>query len=320
MDRNQFRHNFLHALKEKIPRKSELAFRIAEILCIERESAYRRLRDDVYFSIDEMALLVLEFNISLDRILHNQNSTKYWRMNMPKFAETLEYEYELGEEVRNKVESICEQPDSCYEVVFTSLPAIIYYAYHEISKFFLFRWGYNFIRSEMYQYYANMENFARFFEQLQWYGRLVRRIGHICLICDEASFTKLVNDVCYFRDIELIRRNDIQKIKDELYQLLDDFESHAKNGKFEDTENKFEFYISMQSIDNGYSCLWSTEESLCCIGEMLVHSDKCNEREVWMVMRRWVDSMKRISTQISIVGEKDRILFFNRQRKIVELL
>lgn len=320
MSRIRLSRNFLRALEEKVPRKSDLAMQVADSLCIERESAYRRLRENVYLSADELGVLAREFDISLDRILNMSNSSKYLWMKMPKLTETHEFEYDLLEELYHTIKQISEQADSCHQAVFTTLISAIYYPYHEIMKFILFKWGYNHVRSEIYSHFDEMKKLVRFFELQQKFSIVLKNMKRTCFVWDEAILSRFVNDVKYFRDVELIREEDIKKIKDELYLFLADLEALAIRGEFEETGHKFELYISIQSIDDGYSCFCSSQKSICNIGGMFVRSDECNRQEVCAMVKNWVDSMKRISTLISTVGERDRILFFNRQRKNVEML
>lgn len=60
---------FIAALHEKVPKRSELVIRISDLLCIEKESASRRLNGRVSFSIREMGILASELGISIDGLL-----------------------------------------------------------------------------------------------------------------------------------------------------------------------------------------------------------------------------------------------------------
>lgn len=44
-------------MKERIPQDMNLANTLADILCMGKEAVYRRLRGEVSFTIDEVALL-----------------------------------------------------------------------------------------------------------------------------------------------------------------------------------------------------------------------------------------------------------------------
>jgi len=57
---------FIHILKEKLPPHVSLADEVAELLNISNDSAYRRIRGNTLFTLDEILLLSAQYNISLD--------------------------------------------------------------------------------------------------------------------------------------------------------------------------------------------------------------------------------------------------------------
>ncbi|MCC8096197.1 MAG: hypothetical protein LIP05_13080, partial [Tannerellaceae bacterium] len=61
--------NFLQTLKEKIPQKAVLANTLAQILSIEKEAVYRRLRREVLFTFSEVAIISHYLGISIDFIV-----------------------------------------------------------------------------------------------------------------------------------------------------------------------------------------------------------------------------------------------------------
>lgn len=59
----------LNAIREKIPNRIILANTLAELLNIEKEAVYRRLRGEVAFSFVEIAAISSSLGISLDNIV-----------------------------------------------------------------------------------------------------------------------------------------------------------------------------------------------------------------------------------------------------------
>ncbi|MCD8071680.1 MAG: hypothetical protein LUE10_00565 [Alistipes sp.] len=57
------------AMKDRLPEGVNLAHVLMDILCLSKESVYRRLRGDVPFTFNEVVFLSKYFNISLDSIM-----------------------------------------------------------------------------------------------------------------------------------------------------------------------------------------------------------------------------------------------------------
>ena len=58
--------NLVMAIREKYPERGKLTNMLADLLMIEKEAVYRRLRGDVPFTIFEIAAIANKLDISLD--------------------------------------------------------------------------------------------------------------------------------------------------------------------------------------------------------------------------------------------------------------
>ncbi len=54
-------------IKERIPKGQNLANYLTDALCLGKEAVYRRLRGEVAFTINEVALLSNKLGISIDQ-------------------------------------------------------------------------------------------------------------------------------------------------------------------------------------------------------------------------------------------------------------
>lgn len=61
--------NLLNAVREKIPQRTVLVNTLVDLLCIEKEAVYRRLRGEVAFTFAEIVTIANEFGISLDNLI-----------------------------------------------------------------------------------------------------------------------------------------------------------------------------------------------------------------------------------------------------------
>ena len=94
---------FIKALYERYPQKSQLMQALADLLHIEREAVYRRLRQDVVFSMQEVVKISAAWNISLDRITGIQSGLVPFFMQPVNYLEPSEQELKF---LRNIICSI----------------------------------------------------------------------------------------------------------------------------------------------------------------------------------------------------------------------
>lgn len=89
--KNGIVNELITAMKERIPKGQNLANSLADILYMGKEAVYRRLRGEVAFTIDEVALLSKKLGISIDQIIGNHLSNRVtFDMNLLHSPNTLE--------------------------------------------------------------------------------------------------------------------------------------------------------------------------------------------------------------------------------------
>jgi len=145
-------------------------------------------------------------------------------------------------------------------------------------------------------------------------------IPHSQYIFDEMIFNNIIRDINFFSSIRLIEQEEIQIIKKELVQLIDFMEELATLGKYKDTGNEVSFYISGVAIDTNHSCLEATGYHISLVRTLILNGAATTDESTFSHIKQWFLSLKRISTLISLSGEKQRINFFKKQREMVASL
>ena len=67
--KNEMVNELIGVMRERIPKGSNLANSLMEILCMGKEAIYRRLRGEVAFTFEEVSLISQHLGISLDKIV-----------------------------------------------------------------------------------------------------------------------------------------------------------------------------------------------------------------------------------------------------------
>ena len=94
--KNGILNELISTMKERIPQDMNLANTLADILCMGKEAVYRRLRGEVSFTIDEVALLSQKLGISIDQIVGSHVSNKVtFDLNLLHATSALESYYEI---------------------------------------------------------------------------------------------------------------------------------------------------------------------------------------------------------------------------------
>ena len=117
--------------------------------------------------------------------------------------------------------------------------------------------------------------------------------------------------------IGLIREKEMHKLKDELLQLVDDIEKIAMEG-LNAYGNKVHIYITNTNFETTYTYAQGYSRKLSFIRVFNLNTLTSTDERMFDFLKKWILSLRRLSVSISECCEMHRILFFRKQRKLIE--
>lgn len=319
MNKKTLHESLIEELRNKIPDNSELVNKLSDILDIGKEAIYRRIRGDVHLSLEEASIISEKMGISLDNINGVSDRKRPFTFRIADFSNPQEIDYKLINETVEFLESIQDSPNTETGVAAKLIPDAIHLHYPHITRFYLFKWIYQYDNHNTIKKYEKVRGTDKTLEIL---GNMTNRLQHIkksYYIFDKRIIENLVDDIKYFNSIELINQNDIDSLKEDLHACLNDIESRAAKG-INHAGNKTEYYLSNLNFEAGFSYIKSDNNRLSTIRSFTLYDISSTDTATFEKSLKWMQSLKRASTLISESGERARINFFNRQREIVATL
>ncbi len=315
-------HNkFLILLREKIPQNSKLANTLMEILCIEKEAVYRRLRSEVSFTLYEAGIIARTLGLSLDSVLGVEyNNSRPSQFVIIDYINPQKRDYEIGEKF---IELIRDMNKESYGEMIEStniLPESIYLNFKGLTKFYRFKWKYQNDNSGHSELLSNIHIDEHLLKIQYQYLEEIKNLSKTVYVLDPLIFQYLVTDIKYFTSIDLVTQEDVQLLKNELFKLLDYIEELTINGVYPDTGRPVLFYISDLNFESNYKYFETPNHHLSLIKTFTLNSIVSQDDLIFEKMKYRMQSLRRVSTMISISGEKRRIQFFNEQRLLINNL
>ncbi|MCL2040915.1 MAG: hypothetical protein FWG84_02595 [Bacteroidales bacterium] len=311
---------FIEALYKKFPQKMQLAQALTNLLFIEREAVYRRLRKDVPFTVYEMAKISSTWNISLDEIIHAGSGNVAFTMKPINYIDPSDTELVEVQKRIQRLEHLETAADAeCMEVC-NKLPRSLIAGFPPLYQFKIFRWAYEYGNLEENMLFSQIRFPEYASQELESYSRLIKNVAEMTYVWDLRLFEYIVSDIQFFHSILLVSDEEKDLLKKELLALLDYLHEVATKGAFPETNNKVTICISKINIDTNYSYFYTDDLRMCRIHAFEKYDIFSFNEEMVNNFRNWMQLKKRISTQISEVDEKSRIEFFMKQRQLVEKL
>ncbi|MDR0799564.1 MAG: hypothetical protein LBN18_07400 [Dysgonamonadaceae bacterium] len=309
---------FIQSLYVKYPKKAKLTEALVELLSIEREAVYRRLRKDVLFSIYEIAKIAHAWNISIDNIFGIAIEKSYrFQMDYFSYNQPTKQDLETLEDYVQLIKNMAAAPDSTYVEISNVLPRSLFCAFPLLSKFHVFKWMYFYGTEKDICPFSQLTPPQKIMELAAEYAEWTTKLAHVSYIWDEMIIRYLLNDIRYFASIYLITAEEVQLLKEELSNFLNYVENLAVHGCFPGTNNKLDLYISRVNLDTNYCYFSSPSIKVGALRAFILSLAISTEEEICDKFQNWITMQKRVAMLISQVDEKQRIEFFRGQRALI---
>ena len=312
--------DFLEALSKMYPKRVKLVQDLVELLKIEPESVYRRLRKEVYFTSHEMAKMVSEWNMSFDEIAGITPKKIPFKIQTFNHPEVSQRETEFMQQIKHTLHFLQKSPNAEYLEVCNRLPCPFYANFAYLNQYYMFRW------LHQYSHPSNIIPFSQAafsWENIQLsnkYCHAMKQIPKTDFILDDLLFEHLVNDILYFQSVRMITDEEKELLKNNLYCLLDYLAKIAHTGYYPETKKKVTLYILQINIDTNYCYICDDNTRITFIHLFDKFETQGFNSETFLRYKTWLQLMKRYSSKISEVDEKRRFEFFRDQRQCVDRL
>ncbi len=325
MDNNQTQQLFFNHIKSKLPLHLSVVDEVATLLNISNDSAYRRIRGEKPIGLDEVQVLCNKYHISLDQLLQIQANTVIFSGN--KFDNTFGL-YEYLQDICSNLElfKMMEQPHLYYHN--KDFPVFHYMQFPELAAFKFFFWKRTLIGNPELarQQFNGEEPNTGVMETAK------KIIGHYIQIpsteiWNEESVHITIRQIEWYRQSNIFANKHILlKVYLQLEELLNHIELLAEAGKkflhnksVSNESAPYDIYINECLIGDNTIFVKGGEKQVTYLNHNGLNFIATQDKSFCDYTFKNLQNIIKKSTHISVVGEKERSMFFNTLRsKIYE--
>ena len=308
---------FIEALYKKYPKKSQLTEALMDLLSIERESVYRRLRKEIIFPVHELVKIASAWNISLDEVVGIDPNHVSFKVQLSNYIDPPAAQVKYIQ----KIIQICNYPNMKYMEVSNKLPRSLTSGFSYLRRYQLLKWMYQFVKDEERILPFSKVFFpAKISGLVSDYYEAVKNVSNTTYVWDHMLFDFLVRDIRYFHSIYLITDEEKELIKKDLHDFLDYMSEVATKGCWPETYNEVNLHVSYINIDTNYNYYYSDEYKVCRVHAFAKSEIYSNDPVMVEDFVDWMQLKKRASIQISKTDERSRITFFMKWRESIDTL
>lgn len=311
-------HNALiYAIKSKIP-GDQIASKISDIICLGKEAVYRRLRGDVHFTFNEVALIAQKLKISLDEIIgYTDEEYMIFHFRNIRYVDIRDKDIRMIDSIVDLLKNVDCFTNIEVGYAVNRIPSFLLYKYENLAKVITMKWLYQFDGINKMRPFHDIQVDPRQKRNNEEFALLIDRVPQSYCIIDRAVFYFLKNDLDTFMELNYIRAEDLQKVKDELLLLLDELEEIAERGAFPNG-NKIDICISDTNLDALYGYIESDQFKEAFVGAFSLNCVIARDLKMFGIIKNTVHTLKHVATHISGSGVRQRVQYFREQRQVVE--
>lgn len=317
---------FINQLKNALPQHQSLADVLSDLLAISTDSAYRRLRSETLFSIDEVSVLCNYLKIPFNPSAGTNQRTVTFNYTSLQGEEDGLMVFLMG--LKNGLEKTLQFKNR--EIIFAAedIPVFLHFRFPHLTRLKCFYWGKSILNQKSFETtaYDPSTISEKYLAVCNDIINLYAQIPSTEIWSEDTTHSSL-------KQIEFYWDSGFFKNKQQALEICEDFKSmitsikkqaeiSAKTNMKGDVELEDSYKLLQSDVMIGNNCILVKADdnlavylSLHTFNNMMTGNYQfCKETEVW------IENLTKKSTQISGIGERQRNQFFKRAFNKIDAL
>jgi hypothetical protein len=308
-------------LKSILPDGTNTALAVSDLLSVSKEGAYRRLRGDTSFTLDELMVLRKKIGISIDELTEGTENVSF--SFKPLYDKPLELE-EYFKDIQVRFKKLSHIKNTMTYNVCEDLPFFRQFGYQALACFKLFYWKHSILLDPNFTLQKfNLDSIPMTtLNDAAQMNYLYTNIPST-EIWTNRTVKNTLKQIEYFYDCGFFEDEvALHHVYLSIINLLDDLMNEARLAvKLDDNSNprgKFTLHICELSLDNNSIYLETHEPKYLATGFNGFNSLHTLDSRLLGEYKKWLTAMISKSTTISGQAERIRHDFYSHNMEVIK--
>ena len=322
MESADVQQRFFQHLKDILPGHLSLVDEVAELINISNDSAYRRIRGEKPISFEELQKLCSHYKVSLDQFLHLQSDAIIFSGRINPLSETVFEDYLKS--LLQQFQLINSFEKKHLYVLMKDIPPFVHFQIPELAKFKFYFWMKSILHDERLRQVKFALDDPRYDEIIPLSKKVIESYNTIPVteIWNIESINSSLRQIDFYRQSGMYKNKaDIKILYEKLEELITHIERQAEIGsKFfigsKPNSNVVAYNMFVNELilgDNTYLAEIGNMR-ITFLNHSVLYFVGTRDEQFNDAMIKNLDNLTKKSTQLSNIGEKERVRFFNRLR------
>jgi len=321
-NQDAIQEEFIKTLRSSVPESISLADELADLLKVSPDSAYRRLRGETDFTLDEIYLIAKKFNISVDAVFAHKSDTVTCNYTMLTDSEENFEKYLSG--IANQLKLINTFSDKQIIYAAEEVPIMHSFQNKKLTAFKLFYWQRSVLNIAKYQ--GKKFEFDVIPEKLMNIAKEIHAnymaIPSLEIWTDDTIVTAIKQILFYYESGAFNTTKDAVEILKSLREMVEATANYAELEQKPNTEKNsggaFQLYNSELVIGTNCIHVHVGDKNISYISFNTMNSLTTNNQLFCGEIEHWMKNLIKKSSLISGSAEKQRFQFFKQALKHID--
>jgi hypothetical protein len=303
---------------KKLPKNLKPVEYLVDKLAISKESAYRRMRGEIPFTLEEINFLSHDLDISVDEVIgiSKNNRVFFDTMANPLNKAEESFLYML-QDYYKLAESVYRATEKDIIISINRLTPCLLLRYNSLFKLLYYRWIHQTANVCINHSFSSTDISSEILNVRDKYRQLSHLAKTVNFIVDKDLFLSTVREIQYYCGRKLISEKEVLMLKHDLLRLLSDIEQVMQNG-CNKSGCKYNFYLAMLNVETNTASISFDSNIASHFWLYPVSPVIINGQKVCEAHRKWLESLKKSSVLITQSNEMLQTKFIEKQRKYIE--
>jgi len=298
---------------ESIPENIKPIEFLTELLNIGKESAYRRMRNEIPFTFEEITKLALELDFSVDEIIgKNKEERIFLDLQVNSTSNHEESFLAMMQECYKYVDLISRAQVKEVLIALNRISISSIIGFDTLFKWYYYNWKHQTYNISLNDPFAETYIPPEINAIRQQFKNLKPNIYNVHYIIDRDIFQNMVREIQYYYNRKLITDDEIAVLKEELLLVLKNIETIMQTGCNESGASA-NYYLSLLDIETNTNCAMFDGNIASLYWMHPVNSICIVNQEICNMQKRWIESIKKYSILVTLSNEILQAEFINKQ-------
>ena len=283
----------------RLPKNTNSVNYLMDLLCLGKESAYRRLKSQIPFTFDEVVAIANDLGFSLDKTIGTKGGNRAFfdmKVDLTKSSSDL-----YIDSLKNDIKLMKEWSSASELKVisaFNRLP-LQFLPFENLNKFIHYRYLHSRGEIPMKVKLSDVVTPAQTFELYKEAAHTFSQLNNITCVLNDAVFSRIIKSIQYCYRTGVVSDEDFRVLQRELFGMLTFFEKLITTGVNDFGASYFIYYSFFELESNCVCCeyddknmlqIWMFPESPIVIKDNPL---------IYQMQKNWLESRMRYSTLVT---------------------